>query len=69
MSWRNEADWDRLVRVAMGIAMLVLGWGAGWPEPLSAALKIFAVVPLVTGLMGWCPLYTLLGVCTKRGRK
>ena len=55
----NEGGIDRGVRVVAGLALLGLMatghigvWG--W----------LGVVPLATGLIGWCPLYTVLGVNT-----
>jgi hypothetical protein len=30
------------------------------------ALKIFAWVPLVTGFLGWCPIYAILGISSRR---
>lgn len=68
MTWRNEATWDRVLRLLVGAAMLAAGLFRVLPEPWNAALVIFAFVPLATGLMGWCPLYALLGVssCPRR---
>ena len=61
----NEAGWDRIVRIVLGIGMLVLGWGGfvdGW---LGVALQWLGFVPLLTGLIGWCPLYSLFHIQTK----
>ena len=61
----NEAGWDRIVRVALGIVMLALGWGGfveGW---LGVVLQWLGFVPLITGLVGWCPLYALFRFQTK----
>lgn len=66
MTWRNEGTWDRALRATLGIAMLAAGFLQVLPEPWNAALIVFAFVPLVTGLMGWCPLYSLLGLSTCR---
>jgi hypothetical protein len=64
MSFANEAGWDRIARIALGVVLLYLGWAevvtGGW----GAALKIIGIVPLATGLLGWCPLYQLLGFRT-----
>jgi hypothetical protein len=64
MSFANEAGWDRIARVALGIVLLYLGWAevvtGGW----GAALKIIGFVPLAIGLVGWCPLYQLFGFRT-----
>lgn len=62
--FKNEATWDRVLRVLVGLAMLALGL-VGWLAPIwSVALVIFAWVPLLTGAFGWCPIYSILGVNT-----
>ncbi|HEY8049413.1 MAG TPA: DUF2892 domain-containing protein [Ramlibacter sp.] len=53
----NEGQMDRALRVAVGIVLVGLtaagGMGAwGW----------IGLVPLATGLGGFCPLYRVLGV-------
>lgn len=55
----NEGNWDRIARVVGGLVLIGLAatnqiglWG--W----------IGVVPLATGAMGWCPLYTMLGINT-----
>lgn len=62
----NEASWDRGLRLAVGVLMLVAGWVGALPSPWDFALMIFAVYPLITGVSGWCPLYVLLGFRTGR---
>jgi hypothetical protein len=61
----NEADWDRWARIAAGLLILGLGWSSTLPGLWGAAARIFGVVPLVTGLMGWSPLYAILGFATR----
>ena len=66
MEYTNEAGWDRALRVVLGLVMIYLGWfvlGDGLP---AAVFKIFGFVPLITGLIGWCPFYTLFGLATKK---
>ena len=56
---RNEHVVDRALRVVAGVALLAMA--------LTGTLGAWAwigVVPLFTGLVGSCPLYTLLGVGT-----
>lgn len=55
----NEGTIDRALRVIAGLVLIALAatgtvgvWG--W----------IGVVPLATGLIGWCPAYTLLGMNT-----
>lgn len=55
----NEAIWDRMIRVVLGIGLLSLVF-VGPQTPWG----IVGVVPLLTGLVGFCPLYRLLGLST-----
>ena len=58
---RNEHPLERLARVVLGLAVLslvVVGPKTPW--------ALLGLVPLLTGLLGSCPLYTLLGVSTCR---
>lgn len=63
-AYRNMAGWDRLLRLLLGLAMLAAGAAGVAPGLASIALLIFAWVPLLTALSGWCPFYSLLGVRT-----
>jgi len=63
-AFRNLATWDRILRVVFGAAALAAGlWGL-WPGLGSLALVLFGWVPLITGLLGWCPIYSLLRFST-----
>ncbi len=66
MGFINEAGWDRIIRVVLGIILLYLGWGGVVTGGLGLALKIIGFIPLITGLIGWCPLYHLLRFSTKK---
>jgi hypothetical protein len=55
---KNAGTLDRFIRVALGIALLTLALVAGAP------LGYLGVVPLLTGVIGYCPLYRLLGLST-----
>jgi hypothetical protein len=66
MKFANQASWDRLLRIAVGLVMLVLGWLGIWDGILEAGLKIFGWIPLATGIIGWSPLYAILGWSTLR---
>ena len=56
---RNEHIVDRVVRVVLGLGLL--GMALAGPK---TAWGWIGVIPLVTGLLGSCPVYTLLGVGT-----
>ena len=61
----NQANWDRIVRVVLGIAILYLGWAGVVTGGWGLFLKIFGFIPLLTGLIGWCPIYSLVKISTK----
>ncbi|MCC7382018.1 MAG: DUF2892 domain-containing protein [Deltaproteobacteria bacterium] len=56
---KNEHNIERGARVALGMALLTLTF-AGPATPWG----LIGIVPLLTGLLGSCPIYTLLGVST-----
>ncbi len=56
---KNEAGWDRAARVVLGILVLSLVFVG--PKTLWG---LVGLVPLATGLVGWCPAYTLFGFKT-----
>ena len=61
----NEAGWDRILRIVLGLVMLVLGWGGFVGGVWGVVLQWLGFVPLLTGLIGWCPLYSLFHIKTK----
>lgn len=66
MAFVNEANWDRALRVIAGLALLILGWGGFVTGTLGTVFKYLGFLPLITGLSGWCALYTVLGIRTKK---
>ncbi len=62
----NIGGIDRVIRIVVGALLLIMA--------ATGTLGIWAwigIVPLATGLMGWCPAYTLLGIktCPAKGGK
>lgn len=60
----NEGMLDRGLRIIVGLALL----GMAATETVGPWGYI-GVVPLLTGLIGNCPLYTMLGIRTCRVRR
>jgi hypothetical protein len=62
----NEANWDRIARVVLGIILLFLGLGGTVTGVLGVVFDILGFILLITGLVGVCPLYMLLKFSTKK---
>jgi len=58
----NEHPIERGVRVTIGIGVLSLL--AVGPIPGWGLFGLIGAIPLATGLMGSCPLYTMVGFST-----
>ena len=56
---KNEGNLDRAVRVAAGL--LLVGLAA---TDIIGAWGYIGIVPILTGAIGMCPLYSMLGINT-----
>ncbi|MCB9091215.1 MAG: DUF2892 domain-containing protein [Halobacteriovoraceae bacterium] len=56
---KNEGTVDRVLRVIVGLGVLSLAF-IGPQTPWG----YIGFIPLLTGIVGRCPLYTLLGMST-----
>lgn len=62
----NMHNVDRVVRAVIAVAVL-LAWVLGWiGGAFAIVLGVIAAVFLLTGVTGFCPLYRLLGLSTRR---
>lgn len=66
MSTKNISHWDRIVRIAIGLAMLLAASTGAVEGVWRVGLLLFAWVPLVTGAFGWDPIYALLRIGSHR---
>ncbi len=56
---KNEGNIDRIIRILVGLGVISLVFTGpqtpwGW----------LGLVPLLTGLFGYCPLYSIIGIKT-----
>ncbi len=56
---KNEGTIDRTLRVILGLVLLSLVFVG--PQTLWG---LIGIVPLATGLIGNCPIYSVLGIST-----
>lgn len=57
---QNEGTLDRVIRIVLGLALLSMVFVGphSW-------FGLVGLLPLATGLVGFCPLYRLLGLRTR----
>jgi len=60
----NVGGIERPIRIVAGIALLGVGAFAGLPVEGTAVALVFGTVALVTGAIGYCPLWTIFGLNT-----
>jgi hypothetical protein len=75
MTFINEGLSDRVVRVVAGITLIYLAW-LTWPASVmsptgrfSLAFLVMGATGIVTGVVGWCPLYAAFNVSTATSTK
>lgn len=67
MKWINESSTDRVIWVILGAALLALGWSGLVTGGFGGFLKQFGFIPLLTGIVGFCPIYSLFKFRTNKG--
>jgi hypothetical protein len=55
---RNLTAFERMARVLIGFAIVLVALGFEPPHPW---LALFAIIPVGTAILGYCPLYQLVG--------
>ncbi len=60
----NVGSLDRILRIIVGLALIAFALGFIAPGAAYAWVGWIGVVPLLTALVGSCPLYSLLGLST-----
>lgn len=60
----NEGNLDRAARVVLGLVLVTAA--IVFPNVLGSWtwLLWIGIVPIVTGIVGWCPLYAIFGLST-----
>jgi len=61
----NLGPLDRAVRTLLGLCLVIYAvvdsWAYSW-------IGLFGFVPVVTAILGWCPVYTMLKLSTAEDR-
>lgn len=65
----NMGSPDRIVRILIAIIIAVLLFTNVVQGALAVILGIIAIIFVVTSVIGFCPLYVLFGLSTKKHKK
>jgi hypothetical protein len=61
---KNVGMIDRIVRIVLGLILIVAFAMNYIPTPWSYLVAFIGLIALVTGAIGTCPLYSVLGMST-----
>jgi len=59
----NEGSLDRIIRIILGLMILALWFVL---QGNAQYLALIGLIPLITGIIGWCPLYMIFGIDTNK---
>lgn len=57
----NEGSLDRIIRVILSLIVLSLWFVL---QGNAKYLALIGLIPLITAILGWCPLYSIFGINT-----
>jgi hypothetical protein len=62
----NESGLDRIIRVVIGIVLFALFFAHVVTGGLGIVFIVLGAIALLTGIVGFCPLYSLLKIKTNK---
>ena len=65
----NMGPIDRAVRVVLGLILIAFAIPIGVPATEWGGMGWIGIVPILTALVGFCPLYALLGISTSEQKR
>lgn len=60
----NVGGIERPIRIGTGLLAIMIGLFAGFSTAVAGAALAVGVILLLTGAVGFCPLFALLGIST-----
>jgi hypothetical protein len=66
---KNVGNADRVIRLILAAVLAVLYFTGTLPGTLGLVLLVLAIVFAVTSLVGFCPIYSLVGLNTCPAKK
>lgn len=62
----NVGGWDRRLRIVIGAVLIVLGLAGTVSGTGAIVAYVIGAIALLTGIVGFCGLYTILGISTRK---
>ncbi len=62
----NMGSWDRILRLLITLVVVILLITGVLEGTLAIILGIIAIVFFITSVIGFCPLYVIFGLSTKK---
>lgn len=62
----NQSTFERFARIVIGGVLFVLATYIPMNTILVWILVIVGLILILTGLAGWCPIYSMLNISTKK---
>jgi len=66
---KNIGGTDKVIRLLVAALILILAFAKVLTGTLAIILSILAVVFVLTSLINFCPLYTVLGINTNKKKE
>jgi len=63
---KNMGTVDRVIRTLIAISVGVLYFTGRISGTLAIVLGVFAIIFILTSFVAWCPLYTPLGISSRK---
>jgi len=61
---KNMGTLDRAIRIVIAVVIAVLYFNGNLSGLTATVLGIFAIIFIITSFVGFCPLYTVIGLST-----
>lgn len=62
----NESSLDRIIRVVLAVVLFALYFTQTVTGTLGIVFIVLGAIALITGIVGFCPLYALLKIRTNK---
>lgn len=68
MFTQNESTVDRVIRFILGVVLVYAWYTALVTGVLATVALVLGIILVLTGVVGWCPLYSLFGMSTHQSQ-